>query len=402
MPFYDLNVAYTNHAELAHTLSFHAELGYNAIALSISVTGKLPTAPERIPISQVQQHLETIQTSKSPPLTLLTRLTLTISDAAQNHRLSTFQPAYDILALRPTTEKALQLCCTSLECDLISLDLSQRLPFVLKFKTVAAALQRGVRFEICYGPGIAGSADARRNLIGGAAALIRATRGRGIVISSEARNALGVRGPWDVINLAQVWGLGQEKGKEAVCEEAGKVVRLARLKRTSYRGVVDDVDDGGGGGAQSAESTLREKPRRDLKSMNSSSTLQQQHHQKETPAAPRTNTPNPTIMKRKASTDSPTDITTNTTNTNPTPTATATTTAPATIPDSTTTTTTPTPPTTHPLSKREQKRRSKRARLEGRTIPFPSTDGNRTGTGTKTETETEGTKVPECRVRDHP
>lgn len=47
-----------------------------------------------------------------------------------------------------------------------------------------------------------------------------------------------------MINLAAVWGLGQERGKEAVCEEARKVVALARMKRESYRGVIDVVYGG--------------------------------------------------------------------------------------------------------------------------------------------------------------
>lgn len=110
---------------------------------------------------------------------------------------------------------------------------------------VSAAISRGVRFEICYGPGITGSGiDARRNLIGNAISLIRATRGRGIIISSEAQRALAVRAPWDVINLACVWGLSQERGKEAICEEARKVTALAKLKRTSWRGIIDIVEGG--------------------------------------------------------------------------------------------------------------------------------------------------------------
>lgn len=110
---------------------------------------------------------------------------------------------------------------------------------------LSAAISRGVRVEICYGPGITGSGvDARRNLIGNAMSLIRATRGRGIIVSSEARKALGIRAPWDVINLTCVWGLSQERGKEAVCEEARKVVALAKLKRSSWRGIVDVVDGG--------------------------------------------------------------------------------------------------------------------------------------------------------------
>jgi ribonuclease P/MRP protein subunit RPP1 len=243
MPFHDLNVAYKpGDPGLTQTISFLNELEYSVMALSVSITGKLPATPEQIRLPE-------------PPrgMTLLTRLTLTISDPSQNHRLASLQSSYNLIALRPTTDKALQLCCGSLECDIISLDLSTRLPFVLKFKTVASALQRGVRFEICYSPGITGGSDSRRNLITGSTSLIRATRGRGIIISSEAKNALGCRGPWDVVNLAQIWGLNQERGKEAVCEEAGKVVTLARMKRESFRGVVHVIDGTGTGGEKIAE-----------------------------------------------------------------------------------------------------------------------------------------------------
>ena len=86
--------------------------------------------------------------------------------------------------------------------------------------------------------------SARRNLIGNATEIIRATRGRGIVISSEAKRALACRGPWDVINLAAVWGLGQEKGREAVGREARAVVVQAEMKRRSFKGVVDVVYGG--------------------------------------------------------------------------------------------------------------------------------------------------------------
>lgn len=71
-------------------------------------------------------------------------------------------------------------------------------------------------------------------------------------MSSEAQRALSLRAPWDVINLACVWGLSQERGKEAICEESRKVTALAKLKRTSWRGIVDIVHGG--------EKVEREKP----------------------------------------------------------------------------------------------------------------------------------------------
>ncbi|KEF60154.1 ribonuclease P/MRP protein subunit RPP1 [Exophiala aquamarina CBS 119918] len=337
MPFHDLNVPYTsNHADLSNTLAFHGELGYGAVALALSVTGKLPSQPQPVPVSQL-----TIPKSITK---ILTRLTITISDATQNHRLTSFQPHYDLLALRPTTEKALQLCCNSLDCDIISLDFGQRLPFILKFKTVASALQRGIRFEICYSPGISPSSssgggsssssnDARRNLIANAGSLIRATRGRGIILSSDARNALGVRGPYDVINLAQVWGLGQERGKEALCEEAGKVVRLAGMKRTSFRGVIDVIDGGGGPDGKVASTSAVFKTTSTISLGPSPIVASKQSKQGvSTPSSDTNGT------KRKASNTSLNGQST----------------------------TGPVTEETHCLSKREQKRRAKKARMEGK------------------------------------
>lgn len=180
-------------------------------------------------------------------LRILRRCTLLLTDPAQNHRLSQLAQNYDILALRPTDERTLQQACQSLDADLVSLDLSIRYPFHFKFGTLAAALQRGLKLEICYSQGILGGkgdAQARRNVIQNAVSLIRACRSRGIVVSSEAKRAVGLRAPADVVNLCAVWGLSQEKGKEAVSASARAVVVSAGLKRTSYRGVVDVVNGG--------------------------------------------------------------------------------------------------------------------------------------------------------------
>ena len=214
-------------------------MGYNTIALNFSITGKVPAdisnqIPNPVPV--------TIPKS----IHLLRRCTLHLSDPSQNHRLQALSSAYDLLAIRPDNEKSLQQACQGLECDLISLDLSIRFPFYFKHTTLASALQRGVKFEICYGPGILNSdgGASRRNLISNATQLIRATRGRGIVISSEAKRALACRGPADVVNLAVLWGLGQERGMEAVGKEARSVVVQAEMKRRSFRGVIDVVYGG--------------------------------------------------------------------------------------------------------------------------------------------------------------
>ncbi len=196
-------------------------------------------------------------------LRILRRCTIVLVDPSQNHRLATVASHYDILALRPTNERSLLQACQSLECDVISLDLSTRLPFYFKMKTLSLALQRGIKFEICYAAGVLSTDGglSRRNLISNATQLIRATRGRGIIISSEAKLALACRAPLDVVNLAAVWGLGQERGMEAVGSEARSVVMQAQMKKSSFKGVVDIIYGGEKTQRVTDEAPLGEKGR---------------------------------------------------------------------------------------------------------------------------------------------
>ncbi|KAH0536757.1 hypothetical protein FGG08_006395 [Glutinoglossum americanum] len=226
--FHDLHVPWTaENDELRRTVAFLEECEN----LSLEITDTCPIPRDPFPTTK--------------KIRFLRRANLILDDPSQNHRLASLSAAYDLLSVRPTTEKALLQACTTLDIDIISLDLSVRHPYHFKHKTLAAAIARGVRLEICYAPGIIHSdAVARRNLISNATQLIRATRGRGIVISSEAKNALGLRAPFDVINLGTVWGLAQDKGREAVDREARAVAVMAEMKRTSFRGVIAIIDGG--------------------------------------------------------------------------------------------------------------------------------------------------------------
>ena len=235
--FYDLSIPWTsNLAEIQRTLAFLSSLDYTTVALNSIPLSPPPSSAEHAPPIP-----NPLPFSIPPKLRILTRLTLPIPSPSSIPRLATLTAHYDILALRPTCEKTLLFSSQAPECDLISLDLSLRYPFHFRPKLFSTALARGLKIEICYSGGVFGAQDAsaRRNLIGNATSLIRATRGRAIVISSEARRALGVRGPWDVINLATVWGLGAERGREAIGEVARDVVVQAEIKRRAFRGVVD-------------------------------------------------------------------------------------------------------------------------------------------------------------------
>ena len=107
------------------------------------------------------------------------------------------------------------------------------------------AIRRGIRFEICYAQAVQdGGAEKRRNFISNTLAIVRATRGRGLVVSSEARTAMGVRAPADVGNLLSVWGMERERTKEAMTVAPRSVVVNEGIKRRGYRGVIDVVEGG--------------------------------------------------------------------------------------------------------------------------------------------------------------
>ncbi|KAM3464951.1 hypothetical protein NHJ6243_002017 [Beauveria neobassiana] len=276
---YDLNIAWspsTPTDKLLATLFTASSLGYSTVALNHQL--ELPV--NSTPTSPFPTLTQPSSSSSSPSLpNILHRATFPLSDpSAPNYRLNALAASYDILAVRPTTAEAFQNACLTLDVPLISLDLAQRYPFHFRPKPCMAAVARGVRFEVCYAQLLnAPDARARAAFIGNVTNLLRATRGgRGVILSSEARTALGLRAPADVVNLLAVWGLPSDRGLEGLRALPRGVVVNEGLKRTGFRGIVDIVqtaaeepgkgaqedsgmDAGAGGGASSAEGRAKQK-----------------------------------------------------------------------------------------------------------------------------------------------
>lgn len=263
---YDLNIHWTPQtpaSDLERTLKFSASLGYNVVAINHTFSAPIPSQinnpiPQLGPIHSSfpqQNHRPEDQSSSTPAPTggnvpasklptTLRRATVVITDPATNYRLPSVAAAYDMVACRPTTDKAFAAACTTMsEISMISLDLTQFFPFHFKPKPCMAAVNRGVYFEVCYGQ-LVGTSDqrARSVWIANAIELLRATRGRGIVLSSEGKGPGSLRAPADVVNLLAVWGLGPEKGLESLRVRPRAVVVNEGLKRRAFKGVVDIVD----------------------------------------------------------------------------------------------------------------------------------------------------------------
>lgn len=169
----------------------------------------------------------------------LTRLNIPIDDAntAQAACSNTaVLHTYDIVAVQPLQERAFAQACTSLDVDIISLDLSKRLPYRFKPALLKAAVERGVVFEITFSA-ILRDPSSRKQLFANAQALCNETRGRGIIISSAAKSAMELRGPQDVVNLAIFLGLTQEQARRALTNNVAAALQHARTRK-AFRGVL--------------------------------------------------------------------------------------------------------------------------------------------------------------------
>ena len=129
----------------------------------------------------------------------------------------------EVVAARPTTDRVLTFLCESADVDVISVDVrGGRAGFALTAKQAERAIARGLVFEIQYAGAIEESAAAqqaqqsqhqqqqqqrRQQVLANIAAIVTATRGRGLVWSSGAGRVEWLRGPHDVMNLAVVLGL---------------------------------------------------------------------------------------------------------------------------------------------------------------------------------------------------
>mmetsp|Transcript_40678 Transcript_40678/g.68105 ORF Transcript_40678/g.68105 Transcript_40678/m.68105 type:complete len:285 (+) Transcript_40678:246-1100(+) len=261
--FFDLNIPIQD-AEDVHSLN-HRErlgmairLGFDAVATNLVLEGKpaekdkcklvptdlrsiLETVPSAAEALQLNQRLLKGSGQKEI-LKQMTRITIVLEDSTQAAQLNAAQAilaTYDIVAVKPTSERTLQQACSMLDADIITMDFTRRLPFRLRPQLVKQALQRGLLFEVEYS-GLLRSGTARRQLIGQAAALMKACGVGGVVLTSGALRAMELRGPYDVVNLASLFELNTNAAKAALASQCERVLAHGAARKT-FKGIIQVV-----------------------------------------------------------------------------------------------------------------------------------------------------------------
>jgi ribonuclease P/MRP protein subunit RPP1 len=169
----------------------------------------------------------------------LTRLSFPVDDtnmAQESISNTAVMRSYDLVAAQPQNERAFVFACTVMDVDLISLDLSRRLPFRFRAEVVQAAVKRGIHFEVLYSSLLRDPAS-RRQMISNVQALARETRGRAIVLSSSARTVFDLRGTYDVANMGCFLGLNEQQARAAVTNNPAAVVQHAK-RRKLFKGML--------------------------------------------------------------------------------------------------------------------------------------------------------------------
>ncbi|CAO3691393.1 unnamed protein product [Umbelopsis ramanniana] len=254
--FYDFNIPYptlaadrVGYENLKKIFVQLSKYRRGVVALNHTVVGKV-NASQANPILPVEASSDIRQ---------LSRLTVVADDVTHNYGLHSNNPtvnAFDLLAVRTSNEKVFAAACSSYEIDIISLECSSRLPFFLKGSTLGQALDREVYFEISYAAGIRDQ-NARRQLYNNAKRLVTVTKGKNIIFSSEALNALEIRSPHDLIAFGVSIGLNQAKAKDCITENCRRVLKRSETRRLTHKAVISVVSD------KSAEAAKKRKSEAD-------------------------------------------------------------------------------------------------------------------------------------------
>ncbi|XP_054742832.1 ribonuclease P protein subunit p30 [Anastrepha obliqua] len=233
-PFYDLCIPYQRDEKVMREIIKEAiSLGYKTIAIDQvydhSKRDVTKRGPDIFPAPVGIKHLENEFKSQ---VKILQRITIIYVDVAVAHAMTNSQnlKKFNLIAGQPKTDAALTHCCTAFAGDLVTFDTEAGVKLLVNRKAYKIAVKRGLFFEIKYGPAIRDS-SVRKDMIKLAHNYCVRGKSRNIIFSSDATNVFELRGPYDVANLAYIFGLSEDQGKNAVDKACRQLFLRAESRR---------------------------------------------------------------------------------------------------------------------------------------------------------------------------
>lgn len=233
--------------ELKKVLDLSIQLGYTHVALNFcpetttsnSNKKRLPNDLNLINPINIDRDFSEFKDK----LKIFTRITVKIDDPSQCQNIAKFQTIFDIVAVEPKTEKSFQSAISNLDIDIISFDLQDRLPCYMKHKPLGAAIDKGIYFEIKYTDLLTNS--NRAQVISNIKQIIRASRNRGMILSSGVRlnKMFQLRNLVNVTPILKMLGVDSNRCSKMFKDWSLKVLLNGRLRIKSYKQTIAIADN---------------------------------------------------------------------------------------------------------------------------------------------------------------
>ena len=183
--------------------------------------------------------------SKGLKPNILSRLTIVISDNdfLIHYNKSEVAKKYDLLSIIPKNSQCLlSLLKSSFRFDILAFK-PEHVYEGMKWsrKLYNDCVEKYIHFELLYVPAITDS-ENRRKIISLAQTYHATGKSKKIIISSGASVPIELRSPVDVANLAFIFSLNENQGKDAVKKHCQDVYKSALGRKVGvYRVVIEKV-----------------------------------------------------------------------------------------------------------------------------------------------------------------
>ncbi|KAF7997265.1 hypothetical protein HCN44_005542 [Aphidius gifuensis] len=239
--FFDLciDLKYTSNENLRQILTTLYEMGYRNVAINQNLDEsvldtdkkkKKKTDDEATKVAIVPLDLDKIKQEFKDKLFIMRRLTFGFSESTKTHILEqqNLSKKFDIYSVLPKNQTALQFACSQLSVDIITFDTSIK-PLKFTRKLYLQAVERGIHFEIKYSDVI--SSQKRSNAFHYSHLFHIYGKSKNVFISSGAQEYSAIRNPYDIINLAALFGLNEVKAKAAILSQCKHLTNRAVGRR---------------------------------------------------------------------------------------------------------------------------------------------------------------------------